>query len=73
MLALQADLSDPEQTSELVDCAARELGSLMAQVNNAGATMTGPSLNLALQDWQRALDLDPTAPSSSAPRQLPAT
>jgi 3-oxoacyl-[acyl-carrier protein] reductase len=60
-LAVAGDVTRPEVVEELAARAAGELGGLDVWVNNAGIGMVRPSLELTLEDWARAIDLDLTA------------
>lgn len=61
-VVVTADLSDPAQAAGLIDRAAAELGGLSILVNNAGASSIAPSLEVQLEDWNRILALNLTAP-----------
>ncbi len=58
---LQADLSDPDQASALVECAF-DIGSLYAIVNNAAIFGRDTLETTTLPDWQAHLDVNLTAP-----------
>ena len=55
-LAIQADVSDPDQASTLVQQAIDALGHLDILVNNAGVIVRRPFLELTLAEWDRVLD-----------------
>jgi 3-oxoacyl-[acyl-carrier protein] reductase len=56
------ELTDPAAPSALVDRALAQHGRLDVLVNNAGAGQVADSATLAVEDWQRIIDLDLTAP-----------
>jgi NAD(P)-dependent dehydrogenase (short-subunit alcohol dehydrogenase family) len=60
--AYEADLSDPGRCAELVEAVVAEHGRIDVLVNNAGIGMVRPSVELTLEDWNRALQVDLTAP-----------
>ena len=53
-----ADVSDYDAVEGLVDAAVEEFGGLDVLVNNAGHTITGPSEELAIEDWRSVVDVD---------------
>ena len=56
-----ATLTDPAAPAALVDRALARFGRLDVLVNNAGAGQVAESETLAVEDWQRIIDLDLTA------------
>lgn len=68
---LQADIGDPEQAGALVDECGRLLGGLDLVVNNAGAISHVPYGELALDEWQRVLNVNLTAAHVMVQRALP--
>ena len=56
-----AELTDPAAPAALVDRALARFGRLDVLVNNAGAGQVAESETLAVEDWQRIIDLDLTA------------
>jgi 3-oxoacyl-[acyl-carrier protein] reductase len=56
-----AELTDPAAPAALVDRALARFGRLDVLVNNAGAGQIADSETLAVEDWQRIIDLDLTA------------
>ncbi len=53
-----ADLTDPEQLSQLADFASATLGSVDILINNAGALVNKPFAELEMDDWQHMLDVN---------------
>jgi 3-oxoacyl-[acyl-carrier protein] reductase len=56
-----AELRDPAAPAALVERALARFGRLDVLVNNAGAGQVAESETLAVEDWQRIIDLDLTA------------
>jgi 3-oxoacyl-[acyl-carrier protein] reductase len=64
-MALQSDVTQPEQIAELVECITREWGRIDVLVNNAAINQGVPFQDLdALTPelWQKILDFNATAP-----------
>lgn len=61
-LAQPADLAQPEQIAALFAQIAAEFGTLDGLVNSASVMEAGDALTLPRAAWQRALDLNLTAP-----------
>jgi NAD(P)-dependent dehydrogenase (short-subunit alcohol dehydrogenase family) len=59
--SVQADLSDSGQVADIIK-RAREFGSLFALVNNAATFESGNWENSSIEDWNRALAINLTAP-----------
>lgn len=57
-VALQANLTQPDECARLVDTAARELGRLDALVNMASVYRSVPFDDLDVDAWRAALDVD---------------
>jgi NAD(P)-dependent dehydrogenase (short-subunit alcohol dehydrogenase family) len=73
---LQADLADPEQTRTLLDRASTLLGNrpITLLINNAAIFEPGTLRQTSLEQWQRHLAINLTAPfllSRAFARQLP--
>ncbi len=71
--AVVADLSRAEDVARLFATVDAEWGPPDVLVNNAGASMIGPSEHLSLDDWQYTLNLNLTAPflcSQEAARRM---
>jgi 3-oxoacyl-[acyl-carrier protein] reductase len=55
-VALGADVSEPEQVSELFERAEQQLGPVMVLVNNAGVRADGLAPQIDADDWSAVLD-----------------
>ena len=55
-LAVQADVSDPEETQELVERVEGELGDIDALVNNAGVTRDTLIARMSDDDWETVIN-----------------
>ena len=55
-LAVQADVSDPEEAGSLIERVEGELGDLDALVNNAGVTRDTLIARMTDDDWQTVID-----------------
>ena len=64
----QLDLTDLPQAAGVVDDLADALGGLDVLVNNAGAGITEPFLEMELDSWAHVLDVDLTGPMLCAQR-----
>jgi NAD(P)-dependent dehydrogenase (short-subunit alcohol dehydrogenase family) len=58
---LQADLADPRQVTQLFEQAA-QIGQIYALVNNASIFDPLSMTDTSLEDWQRHMDINLTAP-----------
>lgn len=70
-LPLRADLAATAGLGGLVDRAARELGELSVLVNAAGTDAPGSAEELALEDWDRVVAVNLTAPFALARAAMP--
>ena len=70
-LPLKADLAETASLSELVNRAAGELGPLSVLVNAAGTDVPGPAEELSLEDWERVVAVNLTAPFALARAAMP--
>ena len=59
--AFQADLTDEAQTERLFTSCEQTLGPATVLVNNAGISWQGLFTDMALQDWQRIMDVNITS------------
>jgi NAD(P)-dependent dehydrogenase (short-subunit alcohol dehydrogenase family) len=62
VLPIEADVSDPEAVQDAVQQAHRQLGRIDALINNAGIAVFKPMLDVTLEEWQRVLAVNLTAP-----------
>ena len=61
-LGVAVELTDEDGPAALVERTLEAFGRVDVLVNNAGAGQVGDSETLAVEDWQRIIDLDLTAP-----------
>ncbi|HEY7342311.1 MAG TPA: 3-oxoacyl-ACP reductase family protein [Ktedonobacterales bacterium] len=54
-IAVQADVSDPEQAAQLVEQTVAKFGRIDALINNAGITIDRSMKNLSIEDWNRVI------------------
>jgi 3-oxoacyl-[acyl-carrier protein] reductase len=54
-MAVQADVSDPEQVNTMVETVHAELGSIDILVNNAGIARDCPVLGMEDEEWEKVL------------------
>jgi NAD(P)-dependent dehydrogenase (short-subunit alcohol dehydrogenase family) len=59
-LAVQADVSDPEQVKRLVAVALEEFGKVEILFNAAGVRAVMPSQELPIEEWQKVIDVNLT-------------
>jgi NADP-dependent 3-hydroxy acid dehydrogenase YdfG len=57
-LAIQSDITDPDQAIGAVERTAEELGRLDIVVNNAGQMLLGPIEGAPTEEWDRMIDLN---------------
>jgi NADP-dependent 3-hydroxy acid dehydrogenase YdfG len=57
-LAVEADVTDPEQAGALVATTVARLGRLDTVVNNAGVMLLGPIEDAPVEEWERMVDLN---------------
>jgi NADP-dependent 3-hydroxy acid dehydrogenase YdfG len=57
-LAIESDITDPEQAFAAVERTVNELGRLDIVVNNAGVMLLGPIENAPTEEWDRMIDLN---------------
>jgi glucose 1-dehydrogenase len=61
-LAVQADVTQPEQVQAMVEGVIAELGQIDVLINNAGAHRRSPFLEIPLDLWRWVIDVDLTGP-----------
>jgi NAD(P)-dependent dehydrogenase (short-subunit alcohol dehydrogenase family) len=72
-LAVQADVSQPDQVQRMVQQVLERFGQIDVLINNAGGHQRAPFLELPLELWQRVIDVDLTGPflvSQAVARQM---
>jgi acetoacetyl-CoA reductase len=57
-IALQADVSDAAQATELIDETVRHFGRIDVLVNNAGINIDRSMKNLSVEDWNTVIQVD---------------
>ena len=57
-IALQADVTKPEQVQAMVDAILAKWGTLTIGVNNAGIGLWADAESMAYADWLRVIDID---------------
>jgi len=60
-LAIQADITAPDDVRRLVADVTAELGGIDILVNNAGIAIHRPALDIPPEEWQQVIDLNLTA------------
>jgi NADP-dependent 3-hydroxy acid dehydrogenase YdfG len=60
-LVLEADITDPDQATSIVEQAVTDLGRLDTVVNNAGVMLLGPAEDAPLEEWDRMVELNLSA------------
>jgi len=71
VLALPADITDPEQAADAVRRTVDELGRLDTVINNAGVMLLGPIVGADAQEWDRMLDINVRALMHTTNAALP--
>ena len=71
VVALTADLSDSAALADLVDAAASQLDGIGALVNAAGTDVPGRAEDLELDEWNRVIAVNLTAPFALARSVMP--
>jgi NADP-dependent 3-hydroxy acid dehydrogenase YdfG len=70
-LAIESDITDPEQARAAVERTAEELGRLDVLVNNAGVMLLGPIEDAPTEEWDRMIDLNLKALINTTHAALP--
>jgi NADP-dependent 3-hydroxy acid dehydrogenase YdfG len=58
VLALEADVTEPEQAQALVSRTVAELGRLDTLVNNAGVMLLGPAVDAPMPEWEQMVAIN---------------
>ncbi len=59
-VAVEADVTDPEQVRAAVERVQQDLSRLDILVNSAGVNIRRPSVEFSLEDWRRVVDINLT-------------
>ena len=57
-VAIQADVSDPEDAQKLIDQTIEQFGQVNILVNNAGTNIDKPLPKMEIEDWDQVVQLD---------------
>ena len=57
-IAIQADVSDPEQAARLIEETIKQFGRIDVLVNNAGINIDRSLKNMSVEDWRKVLETD---------------
>jgi acetoacetyl-CoA reductase len=57
-IAVQGDVADPEQAEKLVSETVEKFGRIDVLINNAGITVDRTLKKLAIEDWQKVVNVD---------------
>ena len=60
-IAIQCDVSDPDQVKQMVNLASSELGDITLLVNNAGVAIGEPAEDMSFETWKKVLDTNLTS------------
>jgi 3-oxoacyl-[acyl-carrier protein] reductase len=72
VIAIVADVSDPQAVQAMVDQTLAELGGLHILVNNAGVCSVSTVAEMELEEWRRIIDIDLTGVFLCTQAVLPA-
>lgn len=56
--AVECDVTEPGSVQRMVDTTVSQFGRIDILVNNAGIGLTGPALQVDLEDWRRMVDVN---------------
>ena len=70
-LGLEVDVTDEAAIGRLVRQTSDTLGSIAILITNAGINVRTPTVDLALADWQRVIDINLTGPFLCSKAALP--
>src|ERR1700722_15626267 len=70
-IAIRCDVADPADVAAAVATVAKQFGRLDAPVNNAGAAIFKPILDVSYADWSRVLAVNLTGPFLCAQAAVP--
>ncbi|ASS75889.1 3-oxoacyl-ACP reductase [Tumebacillus algifaecis] len=70
-IAVQADLSDPDQAAYLIEATCVNFGAPQILVNNAGIAKTGLLLDTTVEEWDEMMNANLRAPFLCAKAVLP--
>src|SRR5215510_9888733 len=59
-IAVEADVTDPEQVRAAIARVREQLGRLDILINSAGVNIRRPSLEFAIEDWRKVIDINLT-------------
>lgn len=71
VIFMEMDLSKPEKAENLISQTLEQFGRVDILVNNAGIQHVGPVEDFPLEQWQKVLDINLTAPFSLIKAVLP--
>ncbi len=70
-IAIQADVSDPEQAARLIEETFQRFGRIDVLVNNAGINVDRSMKNLSTDDWNKVIQNDLNAASTRSKPRCP--
>lgn len=59
-LALQCDVTNPDDVKNVIDQAVQHFGTVDILVNNSGATWGAPVVDMPMEAWQKVMDVNVT-------------
>jgi acetoacetyl-CoA reductase len=57
-VAVQADVSDPDQAARLIETTLKQFGKIDVLVNNEGINIDRPLKSMSVEDWKKVIDND---------------